>query len=102
MSCFKKDVLTLFEAHFTVDEPSWMQVDHLFSNRFCTCTKHEDVSGEIALLHNTQFKKENIKYKEAFEKLVDKLSKLISPTFLLHINKVVLKKLIKQAVGATD
>lgn len=35
--------LTLFDAHFDVDKPDWLQVDDLFSNRSCSYTRQKNV-----------------------------------------------------------
>lgn len=97
----QRTALTLFDAHFAVDEPNCQRLDDLFSSRFWPRTKLEQAFDDFVSLRIAHFRK-NKRQKEASGNLVDVISKLNPLTVPSDRNAVVQKRLLKQAVDGTD
>lgn len=61
--------LIFFDAPFAVVHTDWIAIEYMFTQRYDSKTKQEEVSGEMTLLKLNDFKVENNKEKKALIKL---------------------------------
>lgn len=68
--------LTQFDRHIHIDQDIWTNVDSLFTSRYNSFTKQEDVSDELASLMVTDFRKEGKNDKDVLTELIDRVATL--------------------------
>lgn len=62
--------LTQLDIHVEIDYNNWERVDALFTTRFSSATKQEEVSDELAALKIDEFQKDMESEKGALTKLI--------------------------------
>lgn len=90
--------LTLFHAHFIVENANWPLVDILSTSRYDSSTKQEEVSDEIASLHTSNFREDGDKERGALSNLIDRIAMLNPLAILSDRNDTVQKRFLRSAV----
>lgn len=75
---FDNSVVTLFDANFAVGFTDWSKIDHLFSQRYDSARKEEEVPDDLASVKLEEYKRETEDDKNALRKVVDRIAKLYS------------------------
>lgn len=97
-----ESALTLFDAHFEIDHTNWTTIDNLFTQRYDSTTKQEEVSDELTALKLEDFKNEKNDDKEALSKLVDRIAKLYQLSIPSDRNEAMQKRFLQRAVSGKD
>lgn len=95
--------LTPFNSHFVIDRPDWAQVVDMFSKRYGSVTKQDEISKKLSSLRIEDFRKEGGSNKEALGDLSDRIATLYPLSLPTDRNdmmqKIFLKRLLGEQVG---
>lgn len=66
--------LTLFDTRFVIDQPNWLQMESLYSQRYDSGTQQKEVFDDLASLTFEDYRTDTKNGKEAFSKVVDHIA----------------------------